>query len=105
MIEQAVIVHLPLVEAPLGSAREREVVTNLTDALDRAIDAHGVGQFDGEELGDGRCVIYMYGPDADQLFAIVEPVLKAEPLVRGGFAIKRYGEAKDVGAAEVRINL
>ena len=104
-MEQAVIAHLPLVEDPFGSAREREVVANLIDALDRVIDEQGVGEFDGEEFGGGRCVIYMYGPDADQLFAVVEPILRATPLARGGFAMKRYGEAKDTSAAEVRVNL
>lgn len=34
--------------------------------------------------------INMYGPDADQLFAVVEPIPRATPLARGGFAIKRY---------------
>lgn len=104
-MEQAVIVHLPLEENPFGSAREREAVTTLADALEGVIDEHGVGEFDGEEFGGGRCVIYMYGPNADQLFAVVEPILGATPLARAGFAIKRYGEAKDANATEVRVNL
>lgn len=104
-MEQAVIVHLPLEEDPFGSAREREAVATLADALEGAIDEQGVGEFDGEEFGGGRCVIYMYGPDADRLFATVEPILKAAPATRGGFAIRRYGEAKDASAAETRVNL
>lgn len=102
-MEHAVIAHLPLTEGSFGS--EREAVADLADMLHRAIDEHGVGEFDGEELGGGRCVLYMYGLDADRLFGVVEPILKAAPLARGGFAIKRYGEAKDPGAVEARVNL
>jgi len=104
-MEQAVIAHLPLTEEPFGSEREREAIADLADMLHRAIDDHGVGEFDGEESGGGRCVLYMYGPDADRLFGVVEPILKAAPLARGGFAIKRYGDAKDLNAVEARVDL
>jgi hypothetical protein len=43
----------------------------------------------------------MYGPNADELFGAVEPVLRQSPLVRGGHAVVRYGEP---GAREVRMN-
>jgi hypothetical protein len=104
-MEQAVIAHLPLTEEPFGSEREREAIADLVDMLHRAIDDHGVGEFDGDEFGGGRCVLYMYGPDADRLFGVVEPILKAAPLARGGFAIKRYGDVKDLDAVEARVDL
>lgn len=56
-------------------------------------------------LGGGECVLYMYGPDADLLFAAVEPVLKSSALASGGWAVKRYGEASDPGANEVNVRL
>jgi hypothetical protein len=104
-LEHAVIVHLCLVEDQFGSERERAAVATLADNLERVISEKQVGEFDGEEFGDGRCVLYMYGPDADRLFEVVEPVLKAVPLARGGFAIKRYGEASDKNAVEARVSL
>lgn len=104
-MEHAVIAHLPLLEDPFGSERERGIIADLAGELQHAIDMRNVGEFDGEEFGGGRCVLYMYGPNADRLFAVVEPILKATPLAQGGFAIKRYGEAKDAIAAEVRVNL
>ncbi len=104
-MEHAVIARLPLIEDPFGSEREREIIADLAGELQHVIGENGVGEFDGEEFGGGLCVIYMYGPDADQLFAVVEPILRATPLARGGFAIKRYGEAKDANATEVRVNL
>jgi hypothetical protein len=36
---------------------------------------------------------------------VVEPILKAAPLPREGFAIKRYGDVKDHDAVEVRVDL
>lgn len=44
----------------------------------------------------------MYGPDADALFAAVEPVLRAAALGPGAYAMKQYG---DFGAREVRVEL
>lgn len=104
-MEHAVIAHLRLTEGQFGSECERAAVAALADDLKYAIDEKQAGEFDGEEFGDGRCVLYMYGPDADRLFEAVEPVLRAGPLARGGFAIKRYGEASDANAAEVRFSL
>lgn len=71
-MEHAVITHPPLLEDPFGSEREREIIADLADELQNAISDHDVGEFDGEEFGGGRCVIYMYGPDADRLFDVVE---------------------------------
>ncbi len=104
-MEHAVIAHLRLTEDKFGSERERAAVAALADDLMHAIGEKQAGEFDGEEFGDGRCVLYMYGPDADQLFETVEPIIKASPLSRGGFAIKRYGEAGDKIAVETRVNL
>jgi hypothetical protein len=104
-MEQAVLVHLPLTEHPSGSDRERAAIFDLEDMLRDAVDSRGVGEFDGVEFGGGLCVLYMYGPDADRLFAVVEPILKAAPLTRGGFAIKQYGAPEDLSALEVRVDL
>ncbi|MBP1852504.1 hypothetical protein [Rhizobium halophytocola] len=104
-MEHALIVHLPLIDAPFGSGREREIIAGLADELQNAIGESSLGEFDGEEFGGGRCVIYMYGPDADLLFAVVEPIWRAAPLARGGLAIKRYGKAEEGSALEVRAYL
>jgi hypothetical protein len=105
LMEQAVIAYLPLTEGPFGSERECEAIADLVGLLHQAIDHHGMGEFDGDEFGGGRCVLYMYGPDADRLFDVVEPILKTAPSALGGFVIKRYGEARDHNAVEVRVDL
>jgi hypothetical protein len=101
--EHAVFVHLTLSAPGFGEREEREAIHRLTDRLDAAINAAQAGEFDGDEFGAGTCTLYMYGPDADRLFAAVEPDLRASSLTRGGHAVKRYGAAADPHAREVRV--
>ena len=68
---------------------------------DRSGDA---GEFDGHEFGDGSCTLFMYGPDADALFAAVEPILRASPLADGAYAVKRYGDVGEVNVREVPVH-
>lgn len=67
-----------------------------------AITATGVGEFDGNLVGTDDATLYMYGPDADRLFAVVEPILRAARLPAGSLIVKRYGEP---GAREEQVGL
>ena len=98
------IVHLTLSNAEFGESSEREVIRALTSRLEAAIQQAGAGEFDGDEFGAGTCTLYMYGPDADKLFAAVEPGLRGSTLARGGHAIKRYGPATDPQSRQVRVD-
>jgi hypothetical protein len=104
-VEHAVIAHIRLTEGKFGSETERAALALLAEDLERVIDERQAGEFDGEEFGDGGCVLYMYGPDADRLFEVVEPVLRAMPMAQGGFVIKRYGSASDKKALEARVSI
>jgi hypothetical protein len=88
--EEAVVVHLKLSEAQ-GLEEERNSIHRMSDLLNDAILTKGVGEFDGDQFGGGEFVLYMYGPDADQLFAAIYPLLKGWDSLRGGYAIRRYG--------------
>ncbi len=59
--------------------------------LEAAIAEAGVGEFDGNEFGEGEYVYYMYGSDADRLFASVERLLRSHDLAKKGVAEVRYG--------------
>jgi hypothetical protein len=48
---------------------------------------------------------FMYGRDADELFEVAEPILRAASSARGGFSIKRYGDATNPDAIEVKVYL
>jgi hypothetical protein len=88
--EQAVIVKFQYGLADLGPLREVE------HKIDNAIREAGVGEYDGEEiavnLSDG--VLYMYGPDADRLFAVVRGILESAQFLRGAVVTVRYGPPK-----------
>lgn len=104
-MEHAVIVHLRLDDDEFGSEEKRESINELQDALAEAVDEAAAGEFDGDEFGEGECVLFMYGPDADVLFDAIEPTLKSSPHSKCGFAIKRYGNASDPKAKEIKVEL
>jgi hypothetical protein len=96
MADHAVLVHIT------SLADEDAGLDEVEDPLIEAIELAGVGEFDGNEIGPEGAVLYMYGPDAEALWAAVEPVLRSAGLGVGCYAIKRYGPP---GANESRIEL
>ncbi len=91
----AVLVHLASLDDTTG-------LFELEDQLIEAIDQASAGEFDGNEVGPEGATLYMYGPDADQLWSAVEPVLQRTDLGEGAFAVRRYGEP---GVREERVDL
>ncbi len=91
MSEQAVIIKFKYGSTDLGPLSELE------DQLIAAIDAAGVGEFDGNEVAtDGsEGSLYMYGPDADKLFEAVRPVLASATCIHEAVATVRYGPPGD----------
>jgi len=97
--EQAVLVTIDLTGDELGTGEEREAVSALGAALGAAVADAGAGEFDGDEFGGGEAVLYLYGPDAEALFAAIEPVLRADPLAGRIEVVRRAGPP---GSAEKR---
>jgi hypothetical protein len=79
-------------------------VYDVEDQLIEAIGKAGVGEFDGNLMGPGEVVLYAYGPDADALFDVMEPILRAVP-AKEAYAVKQYGEPGDPSTREVRVQL
>lgn len=102
-MEQAVTIHLRLDNNSFGSHRQREAMSILQDQLSRSIEDANIGEFDGDLVGKGEHLFFMYGPDANRLFEVIEPILKSSPSAAGGYAVKRYGEAGDPNAQEIRV--
>ena len=66
-LEQAVIVCAAL---PPNDADEiLDELSALEDQLTETIKVAHVGEFDGNEIGQGELKLYMYGPDAERLFS------------------------------------
>jgi hypothetical protein len=97
--------HAVLVRFQYGST-DLSAVFALEVGLERAISAAQVGEFDGNEIAtDGRDgTLFMYGPDADALFAVVRPLLEGAPLMSGAIVTLRYGPAGSA-AQELTVTL
>jgi hypothetical protein len=100
--EQAVILKLKLASGQMGSDEESQRIHDLEDRLADSIKWSAVGDFDGDEYGDGYCTIYIYGPSAEALFRAIEPALKNYPAHAGSYVLKRYGKP---GSKQDRIPL
>ena len=105
MSEHRVIAYLNLSDDAFGTEEERESIHELSRRLEEQINAQEVGEFDGDEFGEGHCTLFMYGPDADALYSVIEPILRESALSMGGHITKRHGKATDPDAKEVRIDL
>jgi hypothetical protein len=92
--EQAVFVYL--------GKWTRDELWNLEDRLSEAIEAAGLGEFDGNELGPDDAKLFMYGRDADRLFKSIEEILRSSPLCVGARVVIRYGEP---GSQQREVNL
>jgi hypothetical protein len=97
--EQAVIVHL------LNTNFDELV--RIEDRLDPAITRAGVGIYDGNEIAvDGsEAVLYAYGPDADALWDVMEPIIADASPPSGSYAVKYYGDVGDPTTHHVRVLL
>src|ERR671937_321245 len=91
MEEQAVIAHFKYAADSLDALFEVE------EQLEAAIAAAGVGEFDGNEiavdLSDGT--LFMDGPDAEALFAVVRPILAGAECLRETRVTLRFGPPED----------
>jgi hypothetical protein len=63
------------------------------DALIKALSNHKVGEYDGNEVAaDGSDgILYLYGPDADKLYAVIEPIIRASIILKEPKTELRYG--------------
>jgi hypothetical protein len=85
--EQEVEVHFEY-----GSTNFQYVYA-LGDQIQLAIKEAKVGEYDGHALpadgSEGR--YFVYGPDAEAIFKVIEPVLAASPLMSGATVTLHYG--------------
>lgn len=99
--QECVLVHLDATSLPDDVYEECDVMT-LSDRLQETIERHGLGEYDGDERGPTETTLFMYGPDAERLFAGIESVLRAYPLCQNARVIVRRGRP---GAPERELRL
>jgi hypothetical protein len=88
--QECVLIHLDGVNLP-GQVYEENDLSTLEDLLIDAINRSHAGELDGNETGPEATTIFTYGPDADRLFAAMEPVLSHHPLLKGSRIVIRKG--------------
>ena len=99
--QQAVLVYLDGTGLPEHVYKECDLAT-IEDRLIEAIDRGQLGEFDGNEIGPGEATLFMYGPDAERLFAGVEAILRGYPLSqKARVQIRRGGPGAEM--REVRL--
>ena len=99
--EQAVIVAL----TPTGvdqAVYDQNDLSTLEDQIIQALQDTGLGAFDGNEIGPSGCTLYLYGPDAEALYAKIDPILCSHPLCQSAQVTIRQGRP-EAQQREVRI--
>lgn len=79
----SVTVYLKLQGGEYGSDSEREKIRELTDHLDEVLNKNSVGHYDGDEYGNGECVLFMYTDDPEKLLPVIKPLLLASDFAKG----------------------
>lgn len=99
--DQAVLVFLDGQCLPEEVYAEHDLAT-LEDQLIKVIESQTLGEFDGNEIGEGEVVLYIYGPNAEALFSGIEATLRTYPLCRNARVVIRQGNP---GAAQRELRL
>lgn len=94
MEEHRVTAHFTLTDENFGTRAERDAVHAAEERMDTLARQAGVGDVDGDEFGNGGVTIYAYGPDADALFSVIEPELRALPL-RPAYVHLNHGDSTE----------
>lgn len=90
--EQDLLVVLRLSNRQMGTAAERAEIEAFADQLEAAITEAGAGEYDGDEIGGGECILFFCGPDAERLQRVLQPPLKKSPLCRGGHLVRMLAD-------------
>jgi hypothetical protein len=98
--EHSIIVHFNYLTDNL------EELHNLKAKLEKVIHEKKVGEYDGHEIAtdysDG--FLYMYGPNAEELFKTIKPVLEDTNFIKGAKVKLLFGEL-DSGAKEIELEI
>ena len=86
--EQDLLVVLRLSNRLMGTNDERAALEAFAEQLEAEVLAAGAGEYDGDEIGGGECVLFFCGPDAGRLMAVLRPLLQRSLLARGGHFVR-----------------
>ncbi len=73
--DQAVLINIDFGQfEEFGTTKQQSEVRSLEEALRKVLPERA--GLDGDEFGEGQAIIYLYGPNADEIFNQIEPALK-----------------------------
>lgn len=101
-MQQALLIILTYDSVGLPASDALQSFQAIEEAVITAIEDAGVGEWDGHASGEGAFTIFLYGDDANALWAAAEGALAKFSLRPGTYAIKRYGE---IGSEKVRVDI
>lgn len=102
--DHSVLIKIPLSEE-FGTDKEQSAVIKLCDKLTKVVDKAEAGMVDGFEFGDHEGVIFVYGPDADELHAVMAPSLRKAKLPQGTTVSLRRGPIDSADTKEELVRL
>jgi hypothetical protein len=87
--------HEVVVDCFYGSTNYQHMYA-LEDQLRNAVAEAKVGKYDGHKVADDGSDIslYMYGPDAEDLYRVIRPFLAEAPFMRGASVTLWFGPRK-----------
>jgi len=104
MSEHCIKIIIP-VTGEFGTEQEQIKISALGKALDMVLESGHEGEFDGDEYGDGMATLYLYGPDAERLYAKISPFLARAELPAQSYALLRFGPPDDPNVKTRKIPL
>ncbi len=98
--QHSVLVHF------LYYKEELDALYELDEKLENAIRDAGVGKHEYHEINmdmsDGT--LFMYGPNAEELFKVAKPILEKTDFCQGAWAVLRFGDSEeDTSELEIQI--
>lgn len=71
----SVTINFKLNDGEYGSEEERKNIHNITDELDLLVTNENIGEYDGDEFGNGECELYFYSDEPEKLYNKIKPIL------------------------------
>lgn len=99
--QHAVVIHLDAINLSVETYEKYDLIT-LEKQLVSTLQSTKAGEYDGSEALNTTTKLYLYGSDAEELFATIQPILKTNPLCQNARVIIRQG---DPGAQQREVTI
>lgn len=73
---QMVSVSFRISDGEFGSNQERRSLQRFARRLERLLEDGDLGQYDGDEFGGGVGSLFFMGPSAEEIWQVIEPVVR-----------------------------